>query len=101
MGAQAFTESIRAKKAGEGFDELFDRATYDHGHDPYNGTINTCDMGRCTLTLRGVNDENKVKAREHIESKDFGTKRVADWVQLISDEKGKDDLFIFYGWAAC
>ena len=52
MGAVSFSNSVKAKTAGEGFNILVEQALYECGHRSYNGTISTCSMGRCTLSFK-------------------------------------------------
>lgn len=99
MGAINFSNSVKAKNAVEGYDILVDEALYEHGHNPYNGTISTCDMGRCTLSFKKFKEENYDKAYEHIEKNDWGSKWVADYIDMGKDDNG-DSHFLFYGWAS-
>ena len=99
MGAINFSNEAKAKTAGEAYDYLVEEALYEHGHNPYNGTISTCDIGRCTLSFAKYNEKNRDKAYEHIEKNDWGSKWVADYVDLGKDAKG-DRHFLFYGWAS-
>jgi hypothetical protein len=41
MGSNNFANTGFAKTAQEAYNDLCDRATWEHGHDPYNGTIST------------------------------------------------------------
>lgn len=41
MGAHSFLTTARADSAAEAFKAAVEQAHYDHGHDPYNGTIST------------------------------------------------------------
>jgi hypothetical protein len=45
MGACDFStlEVGRFKRPGDAFNEAREDAEYEYGHDPYNGTISTCD----------------------------------------------------------
>ena len=43
MGTEVNTVSVYAKSPSEAIDKLVEQAEYDHGHDPYSGTIATCD----------------------------------------------------------
>ena len=100
MGAVNFSDEAKAKNASAAYDYLVEEALYEHGHNPYNGTISTCDMGRCTLSFKEFKEENIEKAYDHIEEIGWGSKWVADYVDLGKDKKG-DSHFLFYGWASC
>ena len=43
MGAVTESRTVYARTASEAIDKLMDEAVYEHGHDPYSGTIYTCD----------------------------------------------------------
>ena len=47
MGAISFVHEIKGVSAKSCYDYLVECATYEKGHDTYNGTINTCSLGRC------------------------------------------------------
>ena len=101
MGAQAFVNEVKAKTPREGFSELVAEAVYDHGHDAYNGTISTCDIGRCTNRFAEPSVENRSAAYAFIEEVGFGEKWQADWIELGKDEKDGRNVYLFYGWASC
>lgn len=101
MGAECFCNRANGKTAREAFNKLCDIAIHNYGNDPYNGTISTCDMGRCTLSFDKYEKENADKAFEHIKEEEYGRKWYADYVDLGYDEKWKQNLYIFYGWASC
>ena len=101
MGAQNFVNRASGKRASEAYDKLYEEAVYEYGHDPYNGTISTCDMGRCTLSFKEYKEENEVKAYDHIKEMGYGVKWTANYIDLGYDKKIKANRYIFYGWAAC
>lgn len=101
MGAEWFCNRASGKNAREAFDKLCEIAIHNYGNDPYNGTISTCSMGKCTLTFDKYESENVNKAIEHIKETDYGNKWYANYVDLGYDEKQKQNFYIFYGWAAC
>lgn len=82
MGACSFTKRISAESAEIGFDLLVKEADIKYGIESYNGSINTCCMGVCTLKLDKVNDTNKKKAYSHIKDKGNGSKFIASYVDL-------------------
>ena len=100
MGGIGFTARAKAKNPGKAYDELVEEAIYYHGHDPYNGTISTCDLGRCTLSFPTFKEENLEKAYAHIEERDYGEKWTAAYVDL-GKTKGGFHEYLFYGIAAC
>ena len=102
MGAINFCNTESGKTASEAYNKLCEEAVYYYGHDPYNGTISTCDMGRCTLSFKEYESGNEDKAYHHIlKEMDYGEKRTANYVDLGYDSKRKTNHYIFYGWAAC
>ncbi len=101
MGAINFCNTESGKTASEAYDKLYEEAVYYYGHDPYNGTISTCDMGGCTLSFKEYKGENMDKAQKHIKEMDYGEKWTANYVDLGYDKKLKENRYMFYGWAAC
>ena len=99
MGACSFINSQKSSSAQMAFTTLAMAAEFEYGHSPYNGTISTCKLGRCTLKLnRPFNAETWEEIQEHIESKDYGQKWVADYVE-VTDDTG-ETTYVFYGFAA-
>jgi hypothetical protein len=101
MGAESFTHEKKSKSASDAFYELVEQAEYEYGHQMYNGTISTCTLGGCKLTLKGITEENKDKAYNFIDENDNGEKWRADYIEIRSDNPNEQSLFIFYGWASC
>jgi hypothetical protein len=100
MGACNFVLMANGKSASEAYNTLVDYAVYCYGHDPYNGTISTCDLGRCTLSFANYEAKNEAEAYEHVKSRDYGEKWVADYVDLGRLKNGQHS-YMFYGYAAC
>lgn len=82
MGAISFCKTITAYSAEEAFRQLFDEAIYDNGHDSYNGTISTCDMGRVRVISDKYTESVRKKALKIVEENHNGTKRVADCIDM-------------------
>jgi len=102
MEAQSFTHEVEAKTAAIAFDKLKQKALYEHGYCTYNGTISTCDLGKCMKTFDKPSAENIAAAYEFIENDDYGKKWVAQYIDLGVKRKGAvKHTFIFYGWASC
>jgi len=53
MGASNFSDSAYAVTAKDAYAEAVDRAHYNHGHDPYNGTISTTEGFKIYPLLQG------------------------------------------------
>lgn len=62
MGAREFRQSVIAKTAREGFDYLHEEAIQESGHDIYNGTISTTELGRCVKTFEKPTKTNLKEA---------------------------------------
>lgn len=82
MGARSFNRVIQASSAGKAFDELHDSATYEYGHDSYNGTISTCSMGRCIKSYKTYSKKNAQEAQKIIENMGCGEKYRANYIDL-------------------
>lgn len=77
MGAHTFEDSGYGATADEAFKDLVEQAQYDCGHNPYSGTIATC-------------DDFEVRPLEENES-------LADWRRRMWD----DDTISKWGPCAC
>ena len=101
MGACNFIQFKIAKTPREAFDELVWSVEWEHGHDPYNGTISTTSLSRKApkvirkrFTKKAFDDAYKVA-----EADDWGEK----WESRVIDcgaTKG-GHMWAFYGWASC
>ena len=95
MGAtNIYVEAVgdTMKKA---YDSAVKQATYDYGHDAYNGTINTTDGFKDkTSVLEGKCDGDLQKFEDL--ALDNTNKWDECWGTKISDK-----TFVFIGWAAC
>jgi|TARA_R110000823_G_scaffold44519_4_gene115277 hypothetical protein len=74
------------KSAREAYQLLREEETYEHGHDPYNGTISTC-------SLEGKISEPK-DDDAYEEALDNIDKRECKYYET-------DTHYVFIGWAAC
>lgn len=82
MGATSFIEHGEGKSPEEVFNALVAEATFTHGNDGYNGSINTCSMGRQKLSFDVFKESNMDKANIFIDKNDNGQKWVADYIDL-------------------
>ena len=102
MGACSFIDFKAAPTAREAFDALVAEAEWEHGHDPYNGTIST------TRLMRGhvvrVADEWREDVRElaiiEADANGWGEKWEARAIDCGATGDGLR-MWAFYGWAAC
>lgn len=89
MGATSIHHQVLKEKFERPYDAyraLVEEAQYDYGHDPYSGTIATCEYhGRINTP---ENDEEYDEALERI-----GKRECVYYV--------KGDYYVFIGWAAC
>ena len=82
MGACGFDYLVKGYSIQEVYDELVREAISEYGDRSYNGTISTCDLGRCTLKFDNYTKTNEKAAYKHVEERDGGRKWYADYVQL-------------------
>lgn len=82
MGAESFVHENEGRSAEECFRELVEDANVNYGTQSYNGSINTCSMGRKTLSLAKLNDTNMDKAYKHIDKNDNGEKWEARYIEI-------------------
>lgn len=74
MGATDFHVTAFGKDVHEAYRSAVDDALYEHGHDPYNGTIST---------TSGV---HLFKKGDHPR---YGTKAFSKWVEKMIDGEGR------------
>lgn len=91
MGAQFFEHTIISTSATEAFKYLINEANEEYGTASYNGSINTCEMGRSTMTFTEYSKENEQKARDYIKEHD-GEKWVASYIDLGAVYYQKRDI---------
>lgn len=82
MGACSFFHKIDGPSAGECFDILVQAAYEQSGHDPYNGTISTCTLGRVHRVADVCTPAVEKKVHKMIEDDDYGRKWVATCLDL-------------------
>jgi hypothetical protein len=113
MGAVDFSalEVGRFKRPGDAFNEAREDAEYEYGHDPYNGTISTCD----NFDIRDDNPRYGTAAFNKWEDKVLSdlSKRECVCVEITGavlkrlkerrGYKGKKGIraFYFFGMASC
>lgn len=82
MGAESFIHEIEGRSARECFEDLVEEANRIYGTASYNGSINTCSMGRKTLSLDKLNKTNIAKADKFIDESGNGEKWVANYIEI-------------------
>ena len=89
MGATSFHQSVLKKNyesAKQAFRELVEDALYEHGHDPYSGTIATCSL--LGEIKEPESDDHYNAALEEL--------RKRECVYFETQDK-----YHFMGWASC
>lgn len=104
MGACNFIVFKAAPSAQEAFDALVEQATWEHGHDPYNGTISTTSLKRGYKSVAAHDEpfgkEVVDRAYKEAEDADWGEKRESRALFCGVMDDGTP-AWAFYGWAAC
>tara|TARA_R110002110_G_scaffold145190_6_gene334599 strand:- start:2254 stop:2535 length:282 start_codon:yes stop_codon:yes gene_type:complete len=92
MGAHSFYVAYEANNAEQAYNALVQQAIYNHGHDPYNGTISTTDGFRMITTKPDETPRDTC-----IRAEDLAEKRgeCCCW----QDQKNLQ-MWHFAGWAA-
>lgn len=94
-GAESFIEVAYGTDAKRCFDDLVKQAFYEHGHNPYNGTISTVSG----FKVEPASFQSKRQALDYADDKiEDLEKRQCRAVSFVEDDKKG---FVFYGWAAC
>ena len=97
-GAQSFQElTFSYKNVIEAFDGLVQKAEWDHGHNPYSGTIATVQDFKFVETDRVFTEEEAdAFAEERLKDMD---KYDCEAIQVVNSTENRG--FLFYGWASC
>lgn len=101
MGAYNFIEFGIGKTARDAFDALVEQATWEHGHDPYNGTISTTSLSRrpAKVIRKRFTERARQEAIEAAEADGWGEKWESRAIDCGATKGGH--MWAFYGWAAC
>lgn len=102
MGACNFIQFKAAGTAQHAFDALVAEAEWDHGHDPYNGTISTTYLKRGHATVAEEWGEAARDAAIGMADADgWGEKRESRAIDCGRTGEAGLHMWAFYGWAAC
>lgn len=82
MGADSFVVKDSGRSVSEVFNKLVEDAVYEFGNDCYNGTIATCDLGRCIKSFDTYDKDNETFAKYIIKEHHNGVKGRADYIDL-------------------
>lgn len=116
MGACSFMEIGYGKTYKDAYNELVSQAEYEHGHNPYSGTIATtysckCNNSLCDAKYAKLNREKNNSKLEKV-AYEIAYKRLDDLekrdCEVIDLGKVSNRVthhngwhkFLFYGWAA-
>ena len=101
MGAHNFITFGEGKTAREAFDALVREAEWEHGHDPYNGTISTTSMSRKPpkVIRKRYTPKARTEAIEVAEADGWGEKWESRAIDCGATKGGH--MWAFYGWASC
>ena len=100
MGAINFIEFGKGDTAITAFDQLVAEAEWEHGHDPYNGTISTTSLvGKPVKVAEKWGEWAREMAIQEADEHGWGEK----WESRAIDcgEFGETRMWAFYGWASC
>ena len=103
MGSHTFSNVGYAKTADEAYSDLCEQARWEHGHDPYNGTISTT-IG---FTVKPLGQKRFTEAaidRWYEQAIDNTDKHTPCWCLELPKTKAKGrgrgvKAFLFVGWA--
>lgn len=113
MGACTFTNTIGGKgmDPNTAYKELCRQAQYDHGHDPYNGTISTTSGYVIVTVAKGrsidkVIDEELMGGDSPVQKWgpagciEMRGKALTEWKRDHGLAGTRARAFVFFGWAA-
>lgn len=100
MGACNFITFGEGQTAQKAFGRLVAEAEWEHGHDPYNGTISTTRLKRGSVQVAEEWSETAREAAIGVaEADDWGEKWESRAIDCGSYGDGR--MWAFYGWASC
>ena len=100
MGAHSFTASVYAESAAKGYVLLVNEAVYNHGHDPYNGTISTTNGFKMVPFLGEESSEAWMeRMMDHPDAEKWGNCACTEATHVEKNDEGWP-LWHFAGWAA-
>lgn len=80
MGGIGFAQQVTAVSPTEGYNFLVEEAIREYGDRPYNGTISTCQLGKCVKKYYGKVKDSIKEAYKIVEDMDYGEKWVAHYI---------------------
>jgi hypothetical protein len=102
MGASTFGTHAYAETAQKAYDALIKEAYYNHGHDPYNGTISTT-AGEGFIMVPFLEGEDSVswmdRAIDNPKVNKWGPCACVEATHVEKNDEGHS-LWHFAGWAA-
>lgn len=101
MGACNFIAFGKGKTAKEAFQALVREAEWEHGHDPYNGTISTTSLSRKPVKVirKRFTEKARQEAVKVAESDGWGEKWESRVIDCGATKEGH--MWALYGWASC
>lgn len=106
MGASNFSLEVKASSLQSAYQQEYDQAVHEYGHNNYNGTISTTDgvVDKTDVLTQLIKEEHKYAAHDEV-----GT-AVNKWLDQAWDNTSKwgsvwgakiaDNEYILAGWAA-
>jgi hypothetical protein len=101
MGAETFEQWGTGKTAKEAFKSAYDEACYDFGHRGYTGSMAEKDDFVLISAPHPINVANDEEVEE------YARKLVDECDERVDDKwgpagciKGKDNQYLFFGWAS-
>jgi hypothetical protein len=106
MGASSFSLRIKADSLQSAYQQAYDQAAHEHGHNMYSGTIATTNgvIDKTDVLTQLIKEEQKYAAHDEV-----GT-AVRKWLDQAWDKTSKwdsvwgakiaDNEYILAGWAA-
>lgn len=82
MGATDLMFLEEGTSITEIYSELVEDADVEYGIGLYNGSINTCSLGRCKMRFDKFTKTNLKKAEKYVEEQDYGTKNEINYIDL-------------------
>lgn len=111
MGAYNFSLIEYGKDLTDAYNNAVDKALYQHGHDPYNGTISTCDKPRNVTwdaPRYGTKAFDKWLERQwdvvpkwQCRAVEITGKRLKEYRKAKGLERKRIKVYFIFGWAGC
>ena len=99
MGAVSFSTYATGKDVNDAYEKAVNYATFEHGHDSYNGTISTT-SGVIELNVKVTDTETIDNLINKFFDGDMSMPAIQKWGKAGAIKHPDGKGYVFFGWAA-